>query len=115
LLREVPVDEQEDIHALLAEASIEFYETPPGLFGLSPAALWVREEVQLERARQLLAEYQIGRAQRVRIEFERARAAGEVPGLWASMRSRPWATLGLIVLVAGVLFALSLPFLGLMS
>lgn len=113
--RDVPEDEQDDVRTLLREASIEFHETPPGLFGLSPPALWLRQPDQLERAQALLADYQLRRSERVRLEFERARAAGEVPGAWSAMLQRPWATLGLLVLVAGVLFALSLPFLWLMG
>jgi hypothetical protein len=109
--RDVPEDEQDEIRALLGEASIEFYETPPGLFGLSPPALWLRDPQQLERARALLATYQTQRFERQRSEYERARAAGELPGLWASMRARPWPSLGLLILLLGVLFALSLPFL----
>lgn len=113
-LRDVPEQEQDEIRALLAEAGLDFYETPPGLFGLSPPALWLRDPGQLSRAHQLLADYQAQRGARARAEFERARAAGEVPGLWASMWHRPWTTFGLLVLVLGVLFALSLPFLWLM-
>jgi hypothetical protein len=109
--RDVPEDEQDEIRALLAEASIDFYETPPGLFGLSPPALWLRDPAQLDRARVLLADYQAQRQVRQRSEYERARAAGELPGVWASMRARPWASLGLVILLIAVLFALSLPFL----
>lgn len=110
-LREVPEDEVDDIVALLEGAAIAHYITPPGLFGLSPPALWIRESARLPEAKALLAEYQAGRAERARAEFEAARAAGEVPGLWASLRARPMHAIGLLVLVIGVLLTLSLPWL----
>lgn len=109
--RNVPDDEHAEICALLEQAAIDFYQTPPNLFGLSAAALWVREDADLERARTLLAEYQTERARRARQAFEVARAAGELPGLWSALRQRPAQVIGLIVLVLGVLFALSLPML----
>ncbi|MCG6117749.1 MAG: DUF6164 family protein [Aquimonas sp.] len=110
-LREVPEDEVDDIVGLLEDAGISHYLTPPGLFGLSPPALWLREPAQLDAARALLAEYHAGRAERARAEFEAAHAAGEVPSLWASLRARPAHAIGLLVLVIGVLLTLSLPWL----
>ena len=86
---------------------------PPGLFGLSPASLWLKHEVDLDRARALVAAFQTERARVARETWERAQAAGEVPGFWQALRQRPWHALGLLVLVLGVLFALSLPWLGL--
>jgi hypothetical protein len=112
-LRDVPEDELEGIESVLTDAGIEHYQSPPGLFGLSPAALWLKHEVDLERARALVASYQAERARLAREAWQRAQAAGEVPGLWQALRQRPWHALGLLVLVLGVLFALSLPWLGL--
>jgi hypothetical protein len=109
--RNMPDDEQAEICALLEQAAIEFYLTPPNLFGLSAAALWVREEADFDRAKHLLDEYQTERARTARASFDAARAAGEVPGLWSAVRQRPAQVVGLIVLVLGVLFALSLPML----
>ena len=109
--RNMPDDEQAEICALLEQAAIEFYLTPPNLFGLSAAALWLRDETDFERAKRLLDEYQIERARTARASFEAARAAGDVPGLWSALRQRPAQVIGLIVLVLGVLFALSLPML----
>ncbi|SDD82685.1 DUF6164 family protein [Aquimonas voraii] len=112
-LRDVPEDELAGLVSTLQTAGIEHYQSPPGLFGLSPAALWVKHASDLSEAQRLLAEFQTQRAEAARAAWRSAREAGEVPGLWASIRARPWHTLGLIVLVLGVLFALSLPMLGL--
>jgi hypothetical protein len=110
-LRDVPEDEIDDIVALLEGAAIEHYLTPPGLFGLSAPALWVRDAERLSEAKALLAQYQAGRAERARAAFEAARAAGEVPSLWAALKARPAHAFGLLVLVVGVLLTLSLPWL----
>lgn len=112
-LRDVPDDELDGILALLDKAEIAHYQTPPGLFGLSPAALWIQDPAQAPEARRLLAEFQERRASEARAAWESARAAGEVPSVWAALWQRPWHALGLFILVLGVLFALSLPMWGL--
>ena len=112
-LRDVPDDELEGIVALLDEAGIAHYQTPPGLFGLSPAALWIEHAAAEPEARQLLDDFQTRRAQMARAAWASARDAGEVPGVWRALRQRPWHALGLLILVLGVLFALSLPMWGL--
>ncbi len=112
-LRDVPHDELEGITALLDAAGIAHYETPPGLFGLSPAALWIEDTALEAEARGLLEDFQRRRAETARAAWVSAREAGEVPGLWGALRQRPWHALGLLILVLGVLFALSLPMWGL--
>jgi hypothetical protein len=109
--RHVPEDERIEIRNLLDQAGIEAYETPPDRFGLSAGALWVADASQHRQARTLLDAYQSERAARARAAFLQARAAGEVPGLWASLSRKPLHVLGLLILVLGVLFALSLPML----
>lgn len=111
-LRDVPEDELDGVVAVLEAAGIEHYQTPPSLFGLSPAALWLREPADEAEARRLLDEFQQRRAQEARQAWASAREAGEVPGVWAVLRQRPWHALGLLILVLGVLFALSLPMWG---
>lgn len=112
-LREVPEDELAGIEAALDLAGIEHYQSPPGLFGLSPASLWVRNENDLGAARQVMERYQAQRLQQAREAWQAAKDAGDVPGLWTALRQRPWHAIGLLILVLGVLFALSLPMLGL--
>ena len=111
-LREVPEDELDGVESVLDAAGIEHYQTPPGLFGLSPAALWIRDPADEAEARRLLADFQLRRASEARAAWESAREAGEVPSVWVALRQRPWHALGLLILVLGVLFALSLPMWG---
>lgn len=112
-LRDVPDDELVGIESALSVAGIEHYQTPPGLFGLSPAALWVTHASDLAQARQVLESFQAARALASREAWQAAREAGQVPTFWQALRQRPWHALGLLILVLGVLFALSLPWLGL--
>lgn len=112
-LRDVPEDELDGILATLDDAGIEHYQSAPGLFGLSPAALWVRHDADVAEARRHLADFQARHASDARRAWEAAKMAGEVPGMLQALRQRPWHALGLAILVLGVLFALSLPWLGL--
>jgi hypothetical protein len=57
-LRGVPEDEADEVRELLTEQGIDFYETSAGNWGMSMPALWLRNEVDLEKARQLLHAYQ---------------------------------------------------------
>ncbi len=112
-LRDVPADELDGIESALEQAGIEHYLSPPGLFGLSPAALWLKHEGDTAQARRLIDAFQAERAQQAREAWQAAQAAGDVPTFWQALRQRPWHALGLLILVLGVLFALSLPWLGL--
>jgi hypothetical protein len=112
-LRDVPDDEVEGIESALDAAGIVHYQTPPGLFGLSPAALWVKDEADLAQARAVMETFQAARPRTSREAWQAARDAGEVPTLWQALGQKPWHALGLLILVLGVLFALSLPMIGL--
>ncbi len=112
-LRDVPDDEVEGIESALDAAGIAHYQTPPGLFGMSPAALWVKDEADLTQARAVMESFQAARARSAREAWQAAREAGDVPTLWQALLLKPWHALGLLILVLGVLFALSLPMIGL--
>ncbi len=68
-LRYVPDDEAHEVRELLSDNAIDFYETSAGVLGISVPALWLRNEAQLDKARQLIDEYQLLRQSRVREEF----------------------------------------------
>ena len=57
-LRNVPDDEAEEIRNLLKHNHIDFYETPAGNWGISMPAIWLNDDDQLERAKELIKEYQ---------------------------------------------------------
>ena len=57
-LKGVPETEADEVRALLTEHQIDFYETPPSIWGVSMEAIWLRDDEQLVTAQQLLHEYQ---------------------------------------------------------
>lgn len=110
-LRHVPDDESAEIRALLEQNHIAFYETEPNRWGISAGAIWISQDDDVSRARELMASYHTERANRARAEFENARREGRVESFWAQMRREP-ARLLVIVFGIALVVALSLwPFL----
>ena len=70
-LRHVPDDEADDVRRLLDANGIDWYETPPGLFGISAGGVWIRDGGDVAQARRLLDGYQAERRRRARAERER--------------------------------------------
>ena len=68
-LRYVPDDEAQEIRELLSENDIDFYETSPGILGFSMPGLWLKNEDQAAKARQLIEEYQQLRQKKAREEY----------------------------------------------
>ncbi len=73
-LRYVPEDEAHEIRELLGDNNIDFYETTAGVFGISMPGLWLKNEEQLKKTRQLIDEYQQLRQERAREDYERGAA-----------------------------------------
>ena len=76
-LRYAPDDEIEEIHSLLQENQIDFYETHSGPWGISAPGIWVNDDDQYDRAKALLDEYQDNRFREKHAEYERLRRAGQ--------------------------------------
>ena len=74
----VPEDEVGEVRELLKAHSIDFYETDAGRWGISVAAIWLKDEAQLAKARDLLDEYQRERGERMRAAYEAKRRSGEL-------------------------------------
>jgi len=68
-LRHVPDDEAQDIRELLLDNNIEYHETSAGLLGISMPGLWVINEEQVDKARELIDVYQQLRQKRVQEEY----------------------------------------------
>jgi hypothetical protein len=98
-LRNVPDDEIEEVRHVLTAHQIDFYETPPGRWGISAGGIWLRDDDQLAEARRLLADYQ---------EQRRARAQSEPPA-----RKHPLQVLFYLAIAAAVLYFSIQPFLSL--
>jgi hypothetical protein len=110
-LKEVPDDEAEEIRALLIENNVDFYETPPGKWGLSGAMLWLRDETQLDEAKRLLTEYQRKRADRAKEEYAQLKREGKHITLLDKVKQEPLKMLFYVALIALILYLSIIPFI----
>jgi hypothetical protein len=60
-MRMVPDDEADDVRAFLAGHAIQFHETLPSRWGISYGGIWVSNDADYPRARQLMDDYQARR------------------------------------------------------
>jgi hypothetical protein len=109
-LNGVPADEADEVRSLLSEHRIDYYETDAGRWGISVAAIWLRDDAQLEAAQRLLDGYQRERRARVRQEYAARRAAGEHETLVGRLRRRPLEILFYAAAIATVLYLMIMPF-----
>jgi hypothetical protein len=106
-LRHAPDDEIEDIRRLLQQHRIDFYETQPGPWGISAGAIWLNDELQYDRAKALLDDYQEQRFREQRAEYERLRRAGKHRTFLQNLFENPVQVI-LYSLVAGLILYLSI-------
>lgn len=109
-LNSVPEDEAEDIRVVLSEAGIQFYETTPGILGLSFAAIWLTEEAQFEQASALLEEYQSERFSKVREYHQSLQDAGQNLTRWQLVKRSPIKIPLVFILVSLVIYFSIMPF-----
>jgi hypothetical protein len=109
-LRHVPDDEADDVRRLLDANGIDWYETPPGLFGISAGGIWIRDGGDVAQARRLLDGYQAERRRRARAERERELREGTAETFADIVRTRPLAVLLALLAVAGLLVLMAWPF-----
>ena len=110
-LNGVPEDEEVEVRRLLDENGIDYYETSAGMFGISLAALWIRDDGEIERAQVLLEEYQRQRYQRARQEYEKQQSDGTAETLLQRAWNHPIRTLIYLLIIAVVLYFSTIPFL----
>jgi len=112
-LRQVEEDEADEIRALLTENDIAFYETMNGRWGLGYAAIWLDDEVNIERGKALIMKYQKQRYNHAREAYEALVETGEQPTVWRMVKANP-SQVVLALLAAVVVAAIVLtPFIGL--
>jgi len=104
-LRHVPEDEADEVRAFLDANRIAWYETKPGLFGISLGAIWVKHDQDIAQAKELMADYQVGRQAKMRAEHEAARRDGTAETFGSLLRDRPgWV----LIRVVGIILLLAL-------
>ncbi len=109
-LNDVPEDEAADIRDLLHTHGFDFYETDAGRWGISVAAIWLRDESQVEQARRLIDEYQHSRQARVQGEYETLRNSGRHETVLMRIRRDPIRFLLYLGAIAAILYLSLMPF-----
>lgn len=104
-LRHVPDDEADDVRAMLDQAAIGYYETPPSMFGISAGGIFVKQDADIGEAKRLMAEYQAKRRDRARAEYEAAVRDGTAGTFWTVLRAEP---LRVVVNVLAIILLLAL-------
>jgi len=104
-LRNVPADELDDVSALLEQHDIAFYVIEPSMWGISGGGIWIEDDAQIVRAKQVMGEYQSQRQARVRAEYAAEKEAGTAETFQSQLRTRPLQVVGAVI---GILFALAL-------
>ncbi|MCW8827894.1 MAG: DUF6164 family protein [Gammaproteobacteria bacterium] len=110
-LNGVPQDEAQDIRELLDGNRIDYYETSAGRWGISVAAIWLRDESQLAQANELIDRYQQERYRLAREEYEKLKREGRLEGLLDRLRKNPLRILLYLLAIAAVLYLSILPIL----
>ena len=112
-LRNVPDDEADDIRKLLADNTIEFYETSAGNWGISLAGIWLKDETQLAEAKALIKTYEKNRLARVRAEYDEQVKEGKERTMIDVIKENPFRFLIYMAVIALVLTLSIKPFLDL--
>ena len=110
-LRGVPDDEAEEVRALLEKYRIDYYETTAGNWGISLPALWLQDETEEERAKELISEYQQERYIRVRGEYEQLKKEGKQRRFIDLFKENPNQFLMYIVFILGIAYLSIRPFM----
>lgn len=111
-LRGVPEDEAEDVRALLTKHAIDYYETPPGNWGVSMPAIWLDDESHLTRAKALIDDYQRARTAQARAAYAQLKAEGKHRTLFDAVRENPLRFVLYIGVAAALIYLSTKPFMG---
>ena len=112
-LRNVPDDEADEVRQLLDDHSIPWYETSAGRWGISFPAIWLSDDRDQQRARQLLDAYQAERVQTQRKEVSERLQRGEQLTILSQFLQRPLRTILAVVVILVVVYFSVTPFLSL--
>ncbi len=109
-LNGVPDDEANEVRALLDQHGIEYYETTSGNWRISLAAIWLRNDDQYQKAKDIIAEYQVGREQSARLEFDKSNAKGEIKPFVERARQEPIRYFLYLLVILIVIYLSTIPF-----
>jgi len=110
-LRHVPDDEAEEIRQLLHEHEIEFYETTAGGWGISVPAIWLHDKTELDRANDLIRDYQLQRGEQARAQHLLDKEQGLQPTVLDKIQQKPLHVALLMMMCLFILYVTLAPFI----
>lgn len=112
-LNGVPDDEAGEVRALLDRHHIDYYETQAGRWGISVAAIWLRDQDadHEEEARRLIDAYQQERSAQARADYAARLREGRAETLADRFRREPLRLLLYAAIILGILYLMLAPFL----
>ena len=113
-LRNVPEDELAEIYELLEAHEVDFYETSAGNWGISMPALWLRNDEDYSRVRDLLDEYSEQRYQRAREKYEYLKQTGKARTFMDIARESPIKVALYLAIVFVLIYFSIAPFINIM-
>ena len=114
-LNGVSDDEAQEVRELLNANNFDFYETDAGRFGISVAALWLKDNSQTEAAKQLLQHYQEKRTIRMREQRQQAINDGTELSFFQRIKQAPGYVLAIILCIGVILYLSLVPFLSIID
>ncbi len=112
-LNGVSDDEAQEVRELLNSHHFDYYETDAGRFGISLAALWLKDESQADSAKQVLQQYQDQRTARMREQREQAINDGTEHSFYERMKQAPGYFIAISFTIIIILYISLAPFLSL--
>jgi len=109
-LNSVPEDEAEEVRLLLEQAEVDYYETSSGNWGLSFAAIWLKNEAQFEQASSLIDQYQSERYTRISQHHQSLKDSGDNLTYWQAFKQSPIKIPLAIIFVAVLFYFSTAPF-----
>jgi len=110
-LRGVPDDEAAEIRVLLTDNEIDFYETSAGNWGISNPGVWLRNEEQLQHAKELIERYQTERTVQQRELYEQLKREGKQKTFLALLAEDPLKVIAYVAIVCVIIYFSTKPFL----
>ena len=103
VLSDIPTDEAKEIRALLRGNNIDYYETPRGDWVGSLDAIWLKDNNQEDKARELLASFQNERVQSAQARYIKLEETRKDKSILERIKLTP-ALFGLYLIVFCFLF-----------
>ena len=110
-LRGVPDDEAEEIRELLTSNRIDYYETPGGNWAVSAPAIWLNDDSQWHKAKELIAQYQRERLIRVKKEYLQLRKEGKHRTIADLISENPIRFIIYLAAIAAIIYLSTKPFI----